>query len=52
MTVANARIAWQAAGFTGALSPKHGQDTKTVVTQSHAPGECLPPDTSITVTYK
>jgi hypothetical protein len=50
-TVAAARTAWAAAGFTGVLSPAHGQDTKIVQTQSQSAGACLPPSTTITVTF-
>jgi hypothetical protein len=48
--VADARAAWTAAGFTGAFLPK-GHDSMTVVDQSHPAGACLPPSTSIEVTY-
>ena len=48
MTVANARDAWQAAGFTTTV---RGAANKVIETQSQSPGECLPPDTPITVTF-
>jgi hypothetical protein len=50
-TLANARSAWSAAGFTGAFVPAKGHDNMTVLTQSHPSGACLPPSTSIEVTY-
>jgi hypothetical protein len=50
-TVAAARAAWAAAGFTGAFVPVKGHDNTTVLTQSHPAGACLPPATSIEVTY-
>ena len=50
-TVLAARGAWSAAGFTGLLNPTNGHDNATVLTQSESPGACLPPSSSITVTY-
>jgi beta-lactam-binding protein with PASTA domain len=50
-TVANARAAWTAAGFTGSFNPTHGVATKIVKTQDRAAGACMPPTTSVTVTY-
>jgi hypothetical protein len=56
MTVANARTAWTAAGFTGAFIPSTGSDDNTVLTQLTAPvaspGECLLYLASVTVTHK
>jgi hypothetical protein len=51
MTVANAKLAWGAAGFTGPLTaaPK-GHAGWIVETQSHPKGACLPPSSSIDVT--
>jgi beta-lactam-binding protein with PASTA domain len=49
-TFANARTAWTAAGFTGAFSPANGQNKFIVGSQNRAPGDCLPPSTTITVT--
>jgi hypothetical protein len=51
LTVATARSAWTAAGFTGAFSPALGQNMKIVVSQSATPGDCLPATTTISVTY-
>jgi hypothetical protein len=51
LTVADARIAWSAAGFTGAFSPAFGQNNKTVLTQSQPAGACLASTASISVTY-
>lgn len=51
-TVANARSAWTAAGFTGSFTPSSGQTSKIVVTQSQTPGACLPASTTMTVTYQ
>jgi hypothetical protein len=51
MTVANARLAWTAAGFTGVFVPAGGLNTKIVETQSQAAGACLPDTTSMTVTW-
>jgi hypothetical protein len=50
-TLAAARAAWSAAGFTGAFVPAKGHDSMIVVTQNHPAGACLPPGTSIEVTY-
>jgi hypothetical protein len=49
-TVANARSAWKAAGFTGAFTPANGQNKMIVQTQNRTPGACMPPTTTITVT--
>jgi hypothetical protein len=51
LTVANARVAWTAAGFNGSFSPAFGLNTKVVETQSETPGACLPAGTGIVVTY-
>lgn len=51
LTVADARAAWTAAGFTGAFGPGNGHDRQTVLTQSEAAGACRPAATAITVTY-
>lgn len=54
-TMANARIAWTSALFTGAFTPKSGQNNKTVLTQTTAPasspGDCVAPSTTVSVTY-
>jgi Flp pilus assembly protein TadG len=54
-TVSQARAKWQAAGFTGAFSPANGQNNKTVITQStnpsSVPGDCIPPSSTVQVTY-
>jgi hypothetical protein len=50
MTVAKARGAWRAAGFTGGFTAPGGAGKQTVATQSQPAGACLPPDTSIAVT--
>lgn len=51
MTVADARQAWQDAGFTGPFSPTFGLNNKVVETQNQGPGTCLPAASSIAVTY-
>ena len=51
LTVLDARAAWNAAGFTGSFTPKHGQNTLIVLTQSQTPGACLPATTTMVVTY-
>jgi len=54
MTVADGRAAWTAAAFTGAFLPT-GNDTRIVLDQvtlpAGDPGDCLEPDTSITVSH-
>ncbi|MEO8437601.1 MAG: PASTA domain-containing protein [Chloroflexota bacterium] len=50
MTVGAARSAWTAAGFTGSFLPL-GQTNKIVLTQSQTPGDCIPADSSISVTF-
>jgi beta-lactam-binding protein with PASTA domain len=54
ISVAAARSAWTAAGFTGAFSPATGQDTETVASQnttpSSLPGDCLVATATVTVT--
>jgi hypothetical protein len=49
-TVQQARNEWAAAGFTGSFSP-NGQNNKVVLTQSIAPGACVPASSSISVTH-
>jgi hypothetical protein len=49
-TVAAARIAWTAAGFTGALSPL-GHNASIVTKQNQPVGACLAPSTTVTVEY-
>lgn len=49
-TVAAARTAWTAAGFTGSFAPAKGHDAWIVQTQSQGAGGCLPVATAITVT--
>ena len=49
-TVAAARAAWTAAGFTGAFSPL-GHNAAIVTKQNHAAGACLAPSTTVTVEY-
>ncbi len=49
-TVAQARAEWSAAGFTGSFSP-NGQNNRTVLSQSVAPGTCMAPTTSVSVTH-
>lgn len=51
MTVQAARTAWSGAGFSGSFSPAHGNNAKIVQTQDRTPGACLPPATTITVTF-
>jgi hypothetical protein len=52
--VADARDAWTDAGFTGAFLPT-GNDTRVVIDQvtlpAGDPGDCMEPDTSITVSH-
>ena len=54
ITVADARDAWTDAGFTGAFLPT-GNDTRVVIDQvtlpAGDPGDCMEPDTSITVSH-
>ena len=56
MTVGQARSAWTAAGFTGSFTPANGQTNKTVTNQvtnpASAPGQCIAPTASVTVTYQ
>ena len=56
MTVGEARSAWAAAGFTGSFTPANGQTNKTVTNQvtnpASAPGQCIAPAASVTVTYQ
>jgi hypothetical protein len=49
-TIAKARAAWTAAGFTGSFNAPKGPANRKVATQSQPAGACLPPGTSITVT--
>lgn len=55
LTVADARTAWTAAGFTGTFYPVFGQDTEIVVVDSQLtnpasiPEDCIEPDATITV---
>lgn len=49
-TVGQARAEWNAAGFTGSFSP-NGQNNKTVLNQTIAPGSCAAPSSAISVTY-
>jgi hypothetical protein len=54
-TVDAARDKWSDAGFTGGFVPATGQNNKTVVTQTtnppSDPGDCLPANATVTVTY-
>jgi hypothetical protein len=54
VTVAEARAAWSAAGFTGAFLPT-GNDTRVVLSQVtdpvSSPGDCVEPVTSVTVSH-
>jgi hypothetical protein len=54
MTVADGRAAWTAAAFTGAFLPT-GNDVRIVLDQvtlpAGDPGDCMEPDTSITVSH-
>ena len=50
-TVAAARTAWTAAGFTGALSPTLGHNAAIVTTQDRSVGACLAPSTTVTIEY-
>jgi hypothetical protein len=50
-SVSWARTAWTNAGFTGSFSPASGSNSKTVLTQSQTPNDCLPATTSISVTH-
>jgi hypothetical protein len=54
-TVSAARAKWTAAGFTGPFSPASGSTNKTVITQTtnpaSIPGDCIPPNSSVTVTH-
>jgi hypothetical protein len=50
-TLAAARSAWKAAGFTGALTSTNGKKGQLIVqTQNRTPGACMPASTTITVT--
>jgi hypothetical protein len=51
LTVADARDAWTAAGFSGSFSPTFGLNNKVVQTQSETPGACLPAESSVVVTH-
>lgn len=56
LTVAQARSTWNAAGFdSGTFSPATGSDSDIVDDQTtapvSAPGDCRPPDTTVTVTH-
>jgi beta-lactam-binding protein with PASTA domain len=51
LTVANARAAWTAAGFTGAFSPAFGLNNKVVESQDRTAGACVPATTTVSVTY-
>lgn len=51
LTVANARIAWTNAQFTGPLVPTTGFATDVVTSQSPASGLCLPASTTMTVAH-
>jgi hypothetical protein len=51
LTVANARVEWAEAGFTGGFIPAAGLINKIVESQSQVAGACLPATTSVTVTY-
>lgn len=51
-TVANARILWTAAGFTGGFTPANGSNNKIVISQNPpAGGPCAPATTTMTVTH-
>jgi Flp pilus assembly protein TadG len=54
-TVSAARAKWTAAGFTGPFTPASGQTNKTVIKQTtnpaSIPGDCIPPNSSVTVTH-
>ena len=54
-TVSAARAKWTAAGFTGPFSPSSGPTNKTVITQTtnppSIPGDCIPANSSVTVTH-
>jgi Flp pilus assembly protein TadG len=55
-TVAVARSTWTSAGFlSGTFSPASGSDTDTVTVQTTSPvstpGQCLPTNSSVTVTH-
>jgi beta-lactam-binding protein with PASTA domain len=52
MTVAEARAAWSAAGFTGSFSPASGSSTRIVVSQNRTAGSCLAASTTVTVTHE
>lgn len=51
LTVANARVEWADAGFTGGFIPIVGLNNKVVETQNQVVGACLPATTSVTVTH-
>lgn len=55
MTVAQARAAWSAAGFTGTFTPSSGSDTDVVSAQttnpSASPGTCAVITTTVNVTH-
>jgi len=51
MTVAAARNAWKAAGFSGQFSPiGHTQDAQIVAGQNQPVGACMPKTTKVVVT--
>jgi beta-lactam-binding protein with PASTA domain len=56
LTVSGARTAWSTAGFTGAFTPDTGHNGDLVVTQvttpASTPGACIPPESTVTVTYE
>ena len=57
LTVAQAKAAWTAAGFSGAFKPNNAVDTKTVLTQATSPvtsppiNGCVVVTAQVTVTY-
>lgn len=55
-TVSQARTKWFGAGFTGSFTPASGQTNKDVVMQTtnppSVPGDCIPPSSTVTVTYR
>jgi hypothetical protein len=54
-SVSAARTKWRDAGFTGSFTPSSGQNNKTVITQTtnptSRPGDCIPPNSTVTVTH-
>jgi cell division septation protein DedD len=54
-TVSQARQRWSQAGFTGPFSPASGQNNKIVITQTtnpgSSPGDCIPANSSVSVTH-